>query len=124
MRSALLLPLLGGLVSCARPSSLPNEDATVDAPSSDRMIADRRAPAVTSRYPVADLTVTLPFDGPEQPVELEFTAAPATVDVHLLVDTTASFDGEIRELQQTLSSTTIPALQQRVPSLTLGLSRL
>jgi hypothetical protein len=123
VRRALLPLLLGSLWACAGPSSLPSEDAAADATAMDRVTADRRPPAVTSRYPVPDLTMTLPFDGPEQAVELEFTAAPATVDVHLLIDTTASFDGEIRELQQTLAATTIPALQQRVPSLTLGLSR-
>ncbi len=122
VRRALFFSLLFGF-GCARPPDLPGEDAAADVTTVDRALVDRRPPAVTSRYPVADLTVTLPFEGPEQPVDVEFTATPATVDVHLLVDTTASFDGEIRELQQTLSSTTIPALQQRIPSLTMGLSR-
>ncbi len=112
-------------VHCAGPPPpTPQEEVTpFDAALTDRVVADRRAPATTAPYPAANVTVTLPFGGPEQPIDLEFTAAPGRVDVHLLVDTTASFDGEIRELQRALTSVTLPALQQRVPSLTLGLSR-
>jgi hypothetical protein len=108
----------------APPGPIAVEDViSTETTLADRALVDRRAPATTTPYPNANVTVTLPFGGPAQHVELDFSAAPGRVDVHLLVDTTASFDGEIRELQQALISTTLPALRARIPSLTLGVSR-
>jgi hypothetical protein len=123
LRRALAFACLA-LVACSAPTQLEPEDAIFgEASLVDRALVDRRSPATTSPYPVANYTVTLPFEGPEQTIDLDFSAAPGRVDVHLLVDTTASFDGEIRELQNALSTTTLPSLQRRVPSLTLGVSR-
>jgi hypothetical protein len=124
LRSLRCSPLwLVALAACSERPIPPVEDASLRDASGDRVFEDRRSPAVTSPYPAAEYTVTLPYQGPEQRFDLEFTASPARVDVHLLVDTTGSFDGEIRELQQALSNVTLPALQARIPSLTLGVSR-
>jgi hypothetical protein len=118
-----LLPALSVLAACSAPIAPPVEELAPRDATGDRVVEDRRAPATTTPYPSANVTVTLPYGGPAQSVDLEFTAAPGRVDVHLLVDTTGSFDGEILELQQALTSVTLPALQRRVPSLTLGVSR-
>ncbi|MBL8682004.1 MAG: hypothetical protein JNK05_22750 [Myxococcales bacterium] len=123
LRTALVVGSLSS-IACSAPTQFEPEDATFsEAALVDRALVDRRSPATTTPYPSANVTVTLPFEGPEQTIDLDFTAAPGRVDVHLLVDTTASFDGEIRELQRALTATTLPALQRRVPSLTLGVSR-
>jgi hypothetical protein len=74
-------------------------------------------------YPSANYTLVLPFNAPEQTVDVSFEAGPGLVDVHLLIDTTASFDGEINDLQASLSNVVIPGLQRRVGSLSLGISR-
>lgn len=111
------------LAACSDRTPPPIEETSARDATGDRVVEDRRAPAVTSPYPNAEFTLTLPYGGAEQPVDLEFAASPARVDVHLLVDTTGSFDGEILELQQALSTVTLPTLQARVPSLTLGVSR-
>lgn len=123
VRRALVGALSLVLLRCSAPTQPPVEDAVARDSTDDRALDDRRAPATTSPYPAANVTVTLPYEGPEVPVDLEFTAGPGRVDVHLLIDTTASFDGEIRELQNALSTVTLPALERRVPSITLGLSR-
>lgn len=91
--------------------------ATLDGSEGEANVPPRMSP-----YPRADMTVELPFESPERTVLLTVQASAAQVDVHLSIDTTSSFDGEIDELQNALLTTVIPGLRMRIPSLTLGVS--
>lgn len=107
---------------CTGQTPPPMEDP-LDVLLVDRAPVDRVTPAQRSPYPVSDYTLVLPFNGPEQTIDARFEAGPGLVDVHLLIDTTASFDGEIDDLQASLDGFVIPGLQRRVGSLSLGVSR-
>jgi hypothetical protein len=119
-----LLALLGACAS--RPATMIEEEPPdraeggVDVPSRD---AAPEPPPRTTPYPRAEITVELPFAGPARTATVTVPASPGRVDVHLAMDTTSSFDDEIRELQRALLTTVIPGLRARVPSLTLGVSR-
>ncbi|MDP3276390.1 MAG: hypothetical protein Q8Q09_14425 [Deltaproteobacteria bacterium] len=126
MPRRLALPLALSLWACSADPPVAVEDVVSPRDSvfaADRALSDQRAPALTTLVETPDIVVTLPFGGPAQSIPLESSSAPALVDVHLLVDTTASFDGEIRELQREVLTTLLPALRQRVSGLTVGVSR-
>ena len=72
--------------------------------------------------PPADFNVDLPFGGRRLP-DIPFVTSPQLVDVHLSIDTTASFDGEIDTLQREFVDTLIPALASRIGDLAIGVSR-
>jgi hypothetical protein len=80
-------------------------------------------PRGASGYPAYDLTVTLPFGGREQTFEMEAEPRATRLDVHLNVDTTGSFNGEIANLKLALGTNIIPSLRARVADLAMGVSR-
>lgn len=90
----------------------PADSGTLDAARTQR----------TTPYPHWDLSVELPYGAPEQTAALNVVALAGRVDLHLLVDTTQSFDGEISQLQRTLTSSVLPQLRARVTSLSVGVS--
>ena len=117
------------LAGCAgdRPPGLGAYDAGDGAiPSSDLgvVVSDGSLPSrAASPYPSYDLTVTLPFNGPEQGFDMEAEPRATKLDVHLNVDTTGSFNGEIANLKVALGSNIIPSLRARVGDLAMGVSR-
>ncbi len=92
------------------------------APPVEAAALDARRPPRTTPYPHWDLSVELPFGAPEQTATFSVVALAGRVDMHLLVDTTQSFDGEISQLQRTLTASVIPQLRARVESLSIGVS--
>jgi hypothetical protein len=124
VRSLRWLPLLVGLLgacSSRQPPAIEEEPRPIPEVGSDAGDATLPPPRTTP-YPRADLTVELPFGAPERTSTLAVTATAGRVDVHLAIDTTGSFDGEIDELQEALLTTVIPGLRRNIPSLTLGVS--
>lgn len=118
------------LAGCAenRPPGLTGGEGGVDdlggfvedaAPRGDGALAARGA----SAYPAYDMTVTLPFNGAEQTFDMQAEPRATRLDVHLNVDTTGSFSGEIANLKSALGNTIIPALRARVADLAMGVSR-
>ena len=75
-----------------------------------------------SGYTHWDVSVELPYGAPEQTAMLSVTASAGRVDIHLLVDRTASFNGEISQLQRTLTNSLLPQLRARIQSLSVGVS--
>jgi hypothetical protein len=73
--------------------------------------------------PPADEEIELPFQGPAVLRTLELAAAPRVLDLHISVDTTASMNHEIDELQRSLRTQLIPMLRARVPEVSFGASR-
>jgi hypothetical protein len=74
--------------------------------------------------PEADRTLDLPYLGPEVRHRIEIAVKPARLDVHLSVDTTASFGGEIDQLQRDLTSKVIGGLTSSAGEVAFGVSRL
>lgn len=80
-------------------------------------------PRAASPYPAYDLTMVLPFNGPEQTFDMEAEPRATRLDVHLNVDTSGSFNGEIANLKLALGTNIIPSLRARVGDLAMGVSR-
>jgi hypothetical protein len=114
------------LVSCAQRPDPPDSDMWwLDVPHIDASRSDARdvhTPARTSPTRPFDVSVTLPYGAPEATTDVDVIASPGRVDVHILMDTTASFDGEISQLQRTLTSSVLPQLRARIASLSVGVS--
>lgn len=70
----------------------------------------------------ADLVVVLPYMDPEIAEEQVLDAKPGVLDVHFSVDTTASFEGEIRALRASLKTRLVPQLEDRVADVAFGVS--
>ena len=70
----------------------------------------------------ADLVVVLPYMEPEVVEEQRVDAEPGVLDVHFSVDTTASFQGEIEALRDSLSARLVPNLRERVADVAFGVS--
>jgi len=73
--------------------------------------------------PPADEELELAYGNPAVTFELSGEASLGILDVHLSVDTSASIDSEIDELQRELDRTILPALHDVVPALSVGVSR-
>jgi hypothetical protein len=91
-------------------------DAAAEAPD-----ANPRGP--TSRWPAAEAEAELPYRDSERSIDLVLEPNPSMLDVLFDVDTTASFGGEIDEMQIELSRTIIPQLLARVPNTQFGVAR-
>ena len=117
------------LAGCAgdRPPGLGAFDAGDDVSSATDLGALRLDGALPSRmaspYPTYDLTLVLPFNGLERTFDMEAEPRATKLDVHLNVDTTGSFNGEIANLKVALGGNIIPALRARVADLAMGVSR-
>jgi hypothetical protein len=75
------------------------------------------------RLPPADLALDLPYFGPEQTVTLRAAIELGRLDVHVSVDTTGSFGGEIDAIQADLDRRVIPGIRDRVEDVAFGISR-
>jgi hypothetical protein len=73
--------------------------------------------------PPADDELVLAYGEGAVTFELAGEASLGVLDLHLSVDTTASIDTEIDEIQVELDRTILPALRDVVPSLSVGVSR-
>ncbi|MFI5307356.1 MAG: hypothetical protein ACHQ53_08400 [Polyangiales bacterium] len=73
--------------------------------------------------PPADEAVVLPLGGPPIKRRISIAADPGVLDVHFSVDTTASIDAEINQLQAALESTIVPQLRMRVADVSFGVSK-
>ena len=78
---------------------------------------------VASSYPAYDVTFVMPYGAPERTFDMQVEPRATKLDVHLNIDTTGSFGGEIDALQGTLDTVIIPGLRARVPDLQMGVSR-
>ncbi len=97
----------------------PLPDPFADATAIDVEPSARRAVG----YPRFDLSYELPYNGPEQRFTMEVEPRAGRLDVHLSVDTTGSFGGEIQQLRASLQEVLIPRLRERVSNLAMGVSR-
>jgi hypothetical protein len=121
------------LAGCAaeRPASIagqPIDDVPrVDAPwfsTFDVSVVDGNLlPRQAAGYPGYDVSYVLPFNGPEQSFTMEVEPRAGKLDVHVSVDTTGSFGGEIQSLKTDLQTFLIPQLRARVSDLAMGVSR-
>ena len=116
---------LGVLAGCSSPSDrppvshLPPRDAGPVSDAADVVPPeDPGAP-----LPSPDLVFVLPYLGPSDTADLEFTVGVRALDVHFSVDTTGSFGGEIDELQRTLLDVVLPGIRDRVADASFGVSR-
>ena len=75
------------------------------------------------RLPPADRDVVLPRGGPIVSLPFTLRADPAKLDLHLSVDTTGSFDGEIDAIQRDLDTLVLPGVRARVADVAVGVSR-
>ena len=73
--------------------------------------------------PGSDREVELAYGAAPVEVEFQVDAAPSLLDVHLSVDTTGSFDGEIDAIQRDLETRIVPEIAARVPEVAFGVSR-
>lgn len=76
-----------------------------------------------STIPETDFYVILPFEGDEQTGEIDFTARLGKADVFFLIDTTGSMGGSITNVQSTLSSVIVPALEAAISDLRMGVGQ-
>ncbi|HEX4352426.1 MAG TPA: hypothetical protein VHZ95_05920, partial [Polyangiales bacterium] len=121
---ALLNACHGGRTNGRRRVTTIPPDST-DAGVSDASVADAgRSPrGPTPIYPTAESEIVLPYRGAGVPDVLVLDPSPAQLDLHMNVDTTASFGDEIDALQHDLARTIIPQLRQRVADASFGVSR-
>lgn len=75
------------------------------------------------RLPFADETIELGYRAEPARYRLEARAELGVLDLHLSVDTTASIGAEIEELQRSLTSVVLPGVRDRVPDVSVGVSR-
>jgi hypothetical protein len=101
-----------------RPSG-PSRDASTTSPG-DAGPGERGALVL----PPADTTIDLPFLGPEVRHSIAIAVRPARLDVHLSIDTTTSFGGEIDRLQRDLKGKVIDGLAGYAGEVAFGVSRL
>lgn len=73
--------------------------------------------------PPADLTLSLPYGGPVQTIDLEVEADLGRLDVAFSIDTTGSFGQEIDTLQADLGGTIVPRLRERVTDVAFAVNR-
>lgn len=109
--------------------SAPSIDANVhrDAVA----IADGALPSSDSGYvrpdaavlPPADLSVVLPYGGPEVTTDLDASAALGRLDVVFSIDATGSYSGEIDSLQSELEGTVVPGLVDQVEDVAFAVAR-
>ena len=79
---------------------------------------DPRDPAST--IAPTDFYVILPYEDPAQTDELDFTARLGKADVFFLIDTTGSMGGAISNVQSTLSSVIVPAIEASIADAQMG----
>lgn len=72
--------------------------------------------------PPADRTIVLPFGAPAQVVPYEIASLPSRLDLHVSMDTTASFREEIEALQDTLVEDVLPEVRETIPDTSVGVS--
>lgn len=124
--AALALGLLGlGGGAC---SSAPDHPPTYQPPRRDAGPPEDAGHVLPPEdpgppLPSPDLTFVLPYGGPSQSTDLDFTVDVRELDVHFSVDTTGSFGGEIGELQASLQDVVLPGIRARVADATFGVSR-
>ncbi|MET0386735.1 MAG: hypothetical protein ABW321_12290 [Polyangiales bacterium] len=108
----------------------PDRQTDAATPPSDAAAPDA-APAVDAgeprgpapSWPPAEQTLSLPFRSAPLRAELTLAPNPSQLDLHFNVDTTASFGGEIANMQGELSRSIIPGLLARVADTRVGVSR-
>jgi len=76
----------------------------------------------TSTIPDTDFYVVLPYEDPAQLGEIDFTARLGKADVFFLIDTTGSMGGAIRNVQSTLSSVIVPAIDAAIADARMGVA--
>jgi len=74
----------------------------------------------SSTIPATDFYVVLPYEGPEERRELDFTARLGKGDIFFLVDTTGSMGTAIGNVRSSLSGTIVPAVQDAIADVVMG----
>lgn len=129
MRRAIPLALAVALAGCGsdRPGALGGDLDVGVGTSRDAgpltVVDTGLGPRMASSYPRYDLSFTLDYNAPAQGFDVEVEPRASRLDVHLNVDTTGSFNGEIDNLKTTIGSVVIPQLRSRVSDLAMGVSR-
>lgn len=129
VRRALALSLLVALAGCDAPRAGLSLDANVRRDGA--LLPDGALGPTDAGYqrpdapllPPADLSVTLPFEGPAATTDLEASAALGRLDVVFSIDATGSYGGEIDELQGALVDVVIPGLTASVPDVSFAVVR-
>lgn len=100
-----------------------NEDTDGDGVADGvEVVAGTDPTDASSTIPETDFYVVLPFEDPPQTDELDFTARLGKADVFFLIDTTGSMGGAIRNVQTTLSSTIVPAIDDAIADAQMGVA--
>ena len=73
--------------------------------------------------PEGDFFFVLPFEGPSQSGQFDFSTDVQIADVFFSVDTTGSFGEEIAEIQSTLENGIIPQVRAQIPDVAFGVGR-
>ena len=76
-----------------------------------------------SMRPEPDLCIELPPEEPPTSVDVSFTARVAQADVVFLIDVTGSMGGEIFQIQTTLRTVVVPALEMAVDDVQLAVAQ-
>jgi len=124
-RIALSVLVLLGCSSDPTPASPPPFDGggppgyRIDSALPDAAIVMRR----DGSLPPADYEIDLPYRAGGEYVDVMVTAQSERLDLHLSIDTTSSFGGEIDTLQRDLLETLLPSLGLRIADIWVGVSR-
>ena len=139
VRSTLCVGLLACTVgyACAGPAAKPSVEVPVPAPT-DAAVRDSGSQSDAAadatpigphirgpvpEWPDAEQELQLLYRGDENAAEIDLAAKPSMLDLQFNVDTTASFGGEIDNMQAELSRSIIPQLSARIPDTRFGVSR-
>jgi hypothetical protein len=96
--------------------------STDDAGGLDASVPSPR-PDGGPRLPLSDELIELPFGAEPAFYRIDGEAALGVLDLHLSIDTTASIGAEIDELRRSLGREILPGLRDRVPDVSVGVSR-
>lgn len=76
--------------------------------------------SASSTIPPTDFYVVLPYEGPAEVRELDFTARLGRGDIFFLVDTTGSMGAAISNVRSSLSSTIVPRVRDAIADVVMG----
>jgi len=107
----------------ARDASVSDADADTDEADGGRDTDAATTHGPAPLWPEVEQALVIPYGAAPMRAELTLAAIPARLDLHLNVDATASFTGEIANLKNEVSRSVIPRLVARVADTHIGVSR-
>jgi len=98
-----------------------NPDSDGDGVSDGvEVLAGTDPTSAASTIPDTDFYVVLPYEGPPEVREMDFTARLGKGDVFFLVDTTGSMGAAINNVRDSLSRTIVPAVNEAIADVVMG----